>query len=76
MIGQRVRRREDPRFITGNPSRSPPIANRAAWARPWPSPPSHVRPEAPQLLERAMDLFAADVGLDPAEAHHQDARAR
>jgi aerobic carbon-monoxide dehydrogenase large subunit len=25
------------------------------------------RPEATQMLERAMDLFAADVGLDPAE---------
>src|SRR5436305_13840890 len=26
------------------------------------------RPEATQMLERAMDVFAAEVGLDPAEA--------
>ena len=30
------------------------------------------RPEATQLLERAMDLFAADVGLDPAEVRRRN----
>jgi aerobic carbon-monoxide dehydrogenase large subunit len=30
------------------------------------------RPEATQLLERAIDLFAADVGLDPAEVRRRN----
>jgi carbon-monoxide dehydrogenase large subunit len=30
------------------------------------------RPEATQMLERAMDLFAADVGLDPAEVRRRN----
>jgi aerobic carbon-monoxide dehydrogenase large subunit len=30
------------------------------------------RPEATQMIERAMDLFAADVGLDPAEVRRRN----
>jgi carbon-monoxide dehydrogenase large subunit len=34
------------------------------------------RPEAAQMLERAMDLFAAEVGLDPAEIRRRNFIAR
>ncbi len=34
------------------------------------------RPEATQMIERAMDMFAADVGLDPAEVRRRNFIAR